>query len=1766
MKVRLIICFFILLSFRGYGQSCIADVSLSQSAPAICSGYSVAIGATPAGGTAPYTYLWSTGETTQVISVNKGGTYSVTVSDNTPGCQPIKKSITITDAVTPGAPTANDASVCPGNTATLTATAPGGFYQWYDAATGGNFLASGANFTTPVINSPVTYYVQTTLNNCTSIRTPVSVNINSKPMVAGAAICPGNVATLTATGGSAYTWYDAPNGNVLSTAANFVTPVLYATTTYYVVVIINGCASAPTPVTAAISNSPQTPAVTNTAVCLGSSASLHATAASGIFNWYSVPTGGTSLISSPDYTTPPLTATTTYYVENMINDCVSARAPVTVTVNPPPPAPAAQTNNICYNTSTILTAGNDASLIYQWYDAPVNGNLIQTGNSFTTPVLTNSTSYYVLTSNGSCISTRTQINVNVNAAPAAPSVAGSIVCQGSITTLTANAPGGTYSWYDAAAGGNLLATGNSFTTPPITVNTTYYVETNLAGCTSSRAPVLVSVLPVTPPPTAAGASVCPGTTAALSASGGGTDYTWYDSATGGTLLSSSQIFVTPALTATTTYYVATTANGCVSTRTPVTVTINTPPSPPTANGVTTCTGTAATLTAGGGGTLQWYDSPTGGNLLVTGPSFTTPVLKSNTTYYVQSTNGQCVSARTAVTVTVTPMTDPQFLYSSGTFCATAPNQTPVIYNTSGGTFSTSSPGLVLVSATTGEINVTASTPGNYLISFIGNDACPHTSTAKIAITLTANSSFDYTGPFCQDGVNPLPIFSGGGSGGTFTATPAGLVFVSSSTGEIDLTNSTPGTYTVVNNIAANGSCPASSGSVQVVINKATIVNAGPLQTVGIGSTVQLAGSISGAATTGTWSGGTGTFSDPTILNPVYTPGTGETTATLTLTSAAPPGSCGPKAATVNIIITAASGAPTAQGIATCMGSNVTLSATAPGGTYQWYDAATGGSLLQTGATYVTPTLTATTTYYVQTTNNGNISNRTPVTVTINAIPTAPVAPAVQVCSGSVANLSATGPAGTYQWYDAAAGGNLLSASSNYVTPALTANTSYFVQATVNNCVSPRTQVDVTVTPIPHVTSASAGTTCSGTALNYTITADLANTTMSWSRTAVAGISNAAVSNQASAIINETLINTSSNAVNVTYTITPTAGSCSGPAFIYVVTVYPTPVITGASAATICNGTTDDYAITFNTPNTDFTWSRDAVAGISNLPVSGQTAPVIKEVLYNTTAVPVNVTYVVSYKTSTCAAAPFSFVITVNPDVKITSPATGMACSGYPQNYAITSNIPGATFVWSRAGAVNIKNIGISNQTSPTITETLINVGSSPVDVVYVITPMANGCAGTPFNYTVSVGPTVPTPVANANSPVCVGSDIHLRTPSVDGASYLWTGPNNYTSSLQNPDITNVADANAGNYGLVITINGCTSIASTVPVVIDDPSFANAGPNQNICISTTVVNLAGSITGGSSTGIWTTSGTGTFIPAGNVLNARYVLSDADKAAGSVVLTLSSTSKSDCSIATASMTVTFGVLPAVSAGENQEICSQNGSVKLNGKQFIAGPVLWTTSGTGTFSPSASLLDASYIPSAADLKAGAVTLTLTAVNAGMCYSATSDVSIKLSPPPTLNAGGTRYVLRDRTITLMPAVSDNKVTYHWSPNTGISNVTIKNPVVTGIDDITYTLTVTDSLGCVSTDTTRVIVSPAIHVDNTFTPNADGINDLWVITGLIAYQDATVDIFTRYGQRVYHSIGYDKPWDGTYGSKALPVGVYYFVIDTKYKGIVVSGYVTIIR
>ncbi|MFT3908895.1 MAG: gliding motility-associated C-terminal domain-containing protein [Ferruginibacter sp.] len=238
-------------------------------------------------------------------------------------------------------------------------------------------------------------------------------------------------------------------------------------------------------------------------------------------------------------------------------------------------------------------------------------------------------------------------------APPAPMVDGVTFCPNDTKILVVQNPVSscTYNWYDQATGGNLLGTGTSFTTPVLTISTSFYVEAVNTNCASARTYVPATL--ISPPyPIVHDTTICPGEYAALTILNPIYDnYNWYTELNGGFtgLTVIGPTLITPPLYQTTVYYVDGSVS-CPGHRTPVTVYVI---AAPVSNDATVCPGNAATLTVENpeaSQTYTWYSVETGGNALGTGTSFITVPVFSGTTYFVENTNAICDNLRTPVHV------------------------------------------------------------------------------------------------------------------------------------------------------------------------------------------------------------------------------------------------------------------------------------------------------------------------------------------------------------------------------------------------------------------------------------------------------------------------------------------------------------------------------------------------------------------------------------------------------------------------------------------------------------------------------------------------------------------------------------------------------------------------------------------------------------------------------------------------------------------------------------------------------------------------------------------------------------------------------------------------------------------------------------------------------------------------------------------------------------------------------------------------------------
>lgn len=202
--------------------------------------------------------------------------------------------------------------------------------------------------------------------------------------------------------------------------------------------------------------------------------------------------------------------------------------------------------------------------------------------------------------------------------------------------------------------------------------------------------------------------------------------------------------------------------------------------------------------------------------------------------------------------------------------------------------------------------------------------------------------------------------------------------------------------------------------------------------------------------------------------------------------------------------------------------------------------------------------------------------------------------------------------------------------------------------------------------------------------------------------------------------------------------------------------------------------------------------------------------------------------------------------------------------------------------------------------------------------------------------------------------------------------------------------------------------------------------------------------------------------------------------------------------------------------------------------------------------------------------NLASGTYTIT---VQDAFCGITTQSVTVGTLVSPNVNAGPDKIMVDGYPVYLEGSSSTtNLTTVAWTPSSTLVGATSFKPLAKPNTTTTYTLSVTASNGCTSTDNAIVTVLPyCIKPLDAFTPNKDGINDLWLVTafGGTCVGRVYVNVFNRYGNVVYKNDNYQNNWDGTYNGKPVPDGTYYYVIDYRLingESIVMRGDLTIIR
>jgi len=286
---------------------------------------------------------------------------------------------------------------------------------------------------------------------------------------------------------------------------------------------------------------------------------------------------------------------------------------------------------------------------------------------------------------------------------------------------------------------------------------------------------------------------------------------------------------------------------------------------------------------------------------------------------------------------------------------------------------------------------------------------------------------------------------------------------------------------------------------------------------------------------------------------------------------------------------------------------------------------------------------------------------------------------------------------------------------------------------------------------------------------------------------------------------------------------------------------------------------------------------------------------------------------------------------------------------------------------------------------------------------------------------------IPLPEPNAGPDITVCADtasIHLNASADNSTEGLWntngTGVFYPNRTVLNPQYTlSEQDIRKGAIRLVYTAlssGPCPSVADTMNIIITPATVSSAGSDMVVCASQHAIPLAGQVSYTSS-GIWTTSGSGSFSPSADLLNATYIPSAADTTARKVVLTLSTTGNDLCKVHSDQLEINFTAVPEVKLGPDITICETAVSIPLKASVANAGGGRWSYSGTGRLSPDIAHPQPEYFISEADRARGEIRFIYTSTNNGLCPEHRDTMKVFLSPLPQIEAGPDLSICYDET-----------------------------------------------------------------------------------------------------------------------------------------------------
>lgn len=227
----------------------------------------------------------------------------------------------------------------------------------------------------------------------------------------------------------------------------------------------------------------------------------------------------------------------------------------------------------------------------------------------------------------------------------------------------------------------------------------------------------------------------------------------------------------------------------------------------------------------------------------------------------------------------------------------------------------------------------------------------------------------------------------------------------------------------------------------------------------------------------------------------------------------------------------------------------------------------------------------------------------------------------------------------------------------------------------------------------------------------------------------------------------------------------------------IITINPPNKITSAASKAICTGTMLNYGPSASITGSNFKWTATGTTNASGFSTSG--TGMITDVLTNTD--PANnatVTYIITPINHGCEGIPFTFTAIVTPNPIVTAqPINAIICSNAPTDIALSSNLAATRYTWT--STVNGQISGNTNLTVPTsgneIKDVLINTGSAPASVTYLITPYsANNCPGSATSLTITVQPKPEQANAGLDEEICNTNTHPLKANTPSFGTGKWT--------------------------------------------------------------------------------------------------------------------------------------------------------------------------------------------------------------------------------------------------------------------------------------------------------------------------------------------------------------------------------------------------------